>query len=137
MSPPVWFITGASNGFGLLLCLRALKAGHKVIGTVRSKYRASEAVKSIEDAGGKVIEMDMTESQASLTRKIQDAEHQFYGGIDVLVNNAGFSILGPISSFRYVYPTLKPFPLSVQLSSPALPTAARSAVNFSSACKTF
>lgn len=97
-SPPVWFITGASNGFGLLLCLRALKAGHNVIGTVRDKTRSSEAVKSIEDAGGKIIEMDMTEIQPSIVQKIQGAE-LFYGKIDNLVNNAGFSMLGPIASF--------------------------------------
>lgn len=98
MSSTVWFITGASNGFGFLLCLRALKAGHSVIGSVRSRTRSSEAVKSIEDAGGKIVELDMTESQASITQKVRDAE-QLYGRIDHLVNNAGFSILGPISSF--------------------------------------
>lgn len=98
MSPPVWLITGASNGFGFILCLRALKAGHNVIGSVRNRTRASEAVQSIENAGGKMIELDMTEPQASIIQKIQDAEH-IYGSIDNLVNNAGFSILGPIASF--------------------------------------
>lgn len=96
--PPVWFITGASNGFGLLLCLRALKAGHNVIGTVRDRARSSAAVQSIEDVGGKIIDMDMTEAQHSIKKKIQDAE-AIYGKIDILVNNAGYSILGPISSF--------------------------------------
>lgn len=98
MSPPVWLITGASNGFGLILCLRALKAGHHVIGTVRHRVRSKEAVQSIEDAGGKIVELDMTESQASIIQKIQGAE-ELYGRIDYLVNNAGFSILGPIASF--------------------------------------
>ncbi|KUI66071.1 putative oxidoreductase YusZ [Cytospora mali] len=98
MSPPVWLITGASSGFGLMLCLRALKAGHKVIGTMRSLHRASEAVTAIESAGGNVIEMDMTESQAGIKKKIQDAEGIF-GSIDILVNNAGFAMLGPIAEF--------------------------------------
>lgn len=98
MSPPVWFITGASSGFGLGLCLRALKAGHNVIGTVRDKQRASAAVQSIEGAGGQILELDMTEPQDSIIQKVQDAE-KLFGQIDILVNNAGFSILGPISSF--------------------------------------
>lgn len=98
MSSPVWLITGASNGFGLLLCLRALKAGHNVIGSVRNKSRAKDAVDSIEAAGGKVFEMDMTESQASIIKKIQEAE-KIYARIDILVNNAGFSILGPVANF--------------------------------------
>lgn len=108
MSPPVWLITGVSGGFGLLLSLRALKAGHKVIGTMRNTTRAADAVEAIENAGGKVIEMDMTESQANIKQKIQDAE-SIHGRIDILVNNAGFAMLGPIAQFTYVYhklPTL-------------------------------
>ncbi|KAH8668795.1 hypothetical protein BX600DRAFT_263213 [Xylariales sp. PMI_506] len=94
MSSPVWFITGASNGFGLILCLRALRANHRVVGSVRSKSKSPEAVKQIEDAGGKVIELDMTESKDSITRKIKEV-----GQIDYLVNNAGYSILGACETF--------------------------------------
>lgn len=96
--PPVWLITGSSNGFGLLLALRALKAGHHVIATMRNRGRAAEAVQSIESAGGKVIELDMTESQASIAEKVHNAE-SFYGKIDYLINNAGYSLLGPVETF--------------------------------------
>lgn len=98
MSSPVWLITGASNGIGLVFCLHALKAGHKVIGVMRDPIRASEAVKSIEGLGGKVVQMDMNESQASIIEKINAAE-AIYGSIDILVNNAGYSLLGPVSEF--------------------------------------
>lgn len=94
----VWFITGASNGFGLILSLHALKAGHKVIGAMRNKRRASDAVKSIESAGGHVIEMDMTETQDSIVKKIRYV-NETYGTIDVLVNNAGYAMMGPIAQF--------------------------------------
>lgn len=89
MSSPVWLITGASNGFGLLLCLRALQANHRVVGSVRSRAKSADAVKQIEDAGGKVIEMDMTESKESISAKIREV-----GQIDYLVNNAGYGLLG-------------------------------------------
>ncbi|KAF4470875.1 oxidoreductase yusz [Fusarium albosuccineum] len=98
MTVPVWFITGSSNGFGLLLSLKALEAGHRVIATVRDPKRSAEAVQSIEAAGGKIVEVDMTESKASITKKIQDAE-KIYGRIDYLVNNAGYSVLGVIELF--------------------------------------
>lgn len=98
MSSLVWFITGASNGFGLILSLYALKAGHRVIGAMRNKNRASDAVSSIESAGGHVIEMDMTESQDSIVKKIQGVI-ETHGTIDVLVNNAGYAMMGPISQF--------------------------------------
>jgi NAD(P)-dependent dehydrogenase (short-subunit alcohol dehydrogenase family) len=98
MSSPVWLITGTSNGIGLVFCLHVLKAGHKVIGTMRDLARASEAVKAIESQGGKVIQMDMTEPQASIIEKVKAAE-AIYGQIDVLVNNAGYSVLGPVAEF--------------------------------------
>ncbi|CAF3649815.1 unnamed protein product [Fusarium graminearum] len=98
MTTPVWLITGSSNGFGLLLSLRALKAGHKVISTVRDTTRSADAVSQIEKAGGKIITLDMTESKASITEKVLDAE-KVYGRIDYLVNNAGYSCLGAIELF--------------------------------------
>lgn len=98
MSSPVWFITGASNGFGLMLSLHVLNAGHRVIGAMRNKTRASEAVKTIESAGGHVMELDMTESQDSIVKKIQEV-NETHDPIDVLVNNAGYAMLGPIAQF--------------------------------------
>ncbi|KAI0470567.1 putative short-chain dehydrogenase [Xylariaceae sp. FL0804] len=89
MSTPTWFITGASNGFGLLLCLRALQAKHRVIGSMRNMAKSPAAVEKIQSAGGKVIEMDMTESRASIFEKAQKI-----GPIDYLVNNAGYGLLG-------------------------------------------
>ncbi|KAJ6014367.1 hypothetical protein N7540_008958 [Penicillium herquei] len=89
-SSPVWLITGASNGLGLEMCLRALRAGHRVIGSVRSKTKAATAVEQIEQGGGWVIELDMTESQSSIASKVQAL-----GRIDYLINVAGYSILAP------------------------------------------
>ncbi|KAH8169455.1 short chain dehydrogenase domain-containing protein [Sarocladium implicatum] len=95
---PVWFITGSSNGLGLLLSLHALKAGHQVISTVRDRTRAADAVAAIESAGGRVVQLDLTESQHSIAEKVHAAE-ALYGKIDILVNNAGYSLLGPVESF--------------------------------------
>ncbi|PHH91766.1 hypothetical protein CDD83_10334 [Cordyceps sp. RAO-2017] len=97
-SPPVWLITGASSGFGLSLALRALEARHRVIGTVRSKAKSAAAVESIVAKGGKVLEMDTTEPQQGIAAKVKEAEATF-GRIDYLVNNAGFSLLGPLQHF--------------------------------------
>ncbi|KAH9905967.1 hypothetical protein F4778DRAFT_686715 [Xylariomycetidae sp. FL2044] len=102
MSSPRWFITGASNGFGLFLSLRALKAGHRVVGSVRSRAKSAEAVRQVESAGGTIIEMDMTESKDSITKKVREI-----GQIDYLVNNAGYSILGAVESFTEQEATLQ------------------------------
>ncbi|KAI1412010.1 NAD(P)-binding protein [Hypoxylon sp. FL1857] len=91
MSSPVWFITGASNGFGLILALKALKANHRVVATVRNKTKSADAVKQIESAGGQVIELDLNEPKESIDKKVKAV-----GQIDYLVNNAGFFVLGAV-----------------------------------------
>lgn len=96
---PVWLITGASNGLGLVLSLRLLKNGHHVIAAMRNPTRSAEAAKSVQAAGGKVFELDVTSPQADIKRKIQEAE-AIYGRIDVLVNNAGYSVQSAVEAFR-------------------------------------
>ena len=93
----VWLITGVSSGFGTEIALKALQAGEKVIGTVRSRHRASDAVKKIEDAGGKVLELDVTDA-AACSKVFKQAE-SIHSRVDVLVNNAGMSWLGPVEDF--------------------------------------
>ena len=83
---------------GQLLALRALKAGHRVIGTVRNPQRAAEAIKQITSAGGKIITLDLEESREGIFQKVQNAE-RIYGHIDYLVNNAAYSLLGPLETF--------------------------------------
>lgn len=95
----VWFITGASNGLGRSLALRVLDAGHNVIAAMRNPSRSPEATKQIQDARGKVFQLDLTESREGIFKKIKEAE-SIFGRIDVLVNNAGYSILGPTEHFR-------------------------------------
>ena len=97
MSSLVFFITGVSAGFGLEIALAALKSGHKVIGTVRNRKRAADNVGKIEKSGGKILELDVTHSEAC-TKVWKDAE-QIYGHIDVLLNNAGMSYLGALEDF--------------------------------------
>ena len=96
-SSPVWFITGVSTGFGRNLALRALQSKHNVIGTVRSRSRASDAVKEIEDLGGRVVELEMTDTRENIAKVINEAEG-IHGRIDYLINNAGYSILGPVET---------------------------------------
>jgi len=90
-----WFITGGSAGFGRALSLHALKAGHDVAATVRSKAKSADAVKELEAAGAKIVELDVTDPVA-VPASILTAEALLGGSVEVLVNNAGYSLLGAV-----------------------------------------
>lgn len=86
-------ITGVSSGLGLALAQEALAQGWTVVGTVRNE----EAAKSFTaTAPGKSFArvLDVTES-ARIPEVIAEVEKTI-GGIEVLVNNAGYGMEGPI-----------------------------------------
>jgi NADP-dependent 3-hydroxy acid dehydrogenase YdfG len=95
----VWLITGCSAGFGKSLALLVLKAGHHVIATSRDPSSSPQLVKKIEELGGIWLPLDMTSSKESMQKTVEEATKK-WGRIDVLVNNAGMSILGALEDFR-------------------------------------
>ena len=95
----VWFITGVSSGLGAEIALKALDAGQHVIGTVRNRKKAPENVAAIENKGGKILELDVTDAAAA-PAVFKKAE-SLYGQVDVLVNNAGYSLLGAVEDLGY------------------------------------
>ncbi|MEM8801454.1 MAG: SDR family oxidoreductase [Pseudomonadota bacterium] len=81
-------ITGASSGFGSMMAADLVKAGHKVVGTVRDpEGRNAEAAKALRDIGAEIVEIDVT-SDTSVEAGVAEAAAKL-GSIDVLVNNAG------------------------------------------------
>jgi NAD(P)-dependent dehydrogenase (short-subunit alcohol dehydrogenase family) len=89
----VWFITGASTGFGRLLAEETLRAGHKVIATARKP----EQIANLADRHADrclILPLDVT-SQAQIDSAATQAIAKF-GRIDVLVNNAGYGVAGAI-----------------------------------------
>lgn len=97
----VWFITGVSSGFGLQIALKALERGHRVIGTVRDRQKASTEVKELESKGGKVLDLDVANAKACFD--VWQSAEKIYGRIDVLCNNAGMSYVGALEDFRWVW----------------------------------
>jgi NAD(P)-dependent dehydrogenase (short-subunit alcohol dehydrogenase family) len=97
--PLVWLITGCSAGFGLSLTLIALKAGHSVIATSRNPSKSPNLVKQVQSLGGIWLPLDVTGSPAELQTVVDEGKKKF-GRIDVLVNNAGIGILGPLEDIR-------------------------------------
>ncbi|MCV7030168.1 oxidoreductase [Mycobacterium sherrisii] len=93
MSEKVWFLTGASRGFGLEIARKILAQGDRVVATAR---RAAQILDHLPDAGDALlaIDLDVTDAEQA-ARAVQSAVDTF-GRIDVLVNNAGRGLLGAV-----------------------------------------
>jgi len=88
----VWFITGAGSGIGTGIAKAALRAGDRVVATGRNLDKVRNAFHDVASDDLAFVELDVAdEAQANVA--VEKAVKQF-GRIDVLVNNAGYSLLG-------------------------------------------
>lgn len=88
---PVWFITGCSTGFGRHIATHVLQLGYRVVVTSRD----TADVQDLAELGDALIlKLDVTDrSQAEAAVK---AAEDHFGGIDVLVNNAGIGYFAAV-----------------------------------------
>ncbi|MCB9595028.1 MAG: SDR family oxidoreductase [Sandaracinaceae bacterium] len=85
-------ITGATSGIGRDTALYLASRGHRVIGTGRNERALAE----LRDAGVHALRMDVTDDASIASAAAQvDAITDGYG-LDVLVNNAGYGLFGPL-----------------------------------------
>jgi NAD(P)-dependent dehydrogenase (short-subunit alcohol dehydrogenase family) len=89
----VWFITGASRGFGRIWTEAALQRGDKVAATART-LASLEGLTTAYGANVLPLELDVTQPDHVQTAVTQ--AHAHFGRLDVVVNNAGYSLVGTI-----------------------------------------
>ncbi|WP_439557035.1 oxidoreductase [Dyadobacter sp.] len=89
----VWFITGASKGLGLTLTKQLLAQGQKVAATSRNLSELKDAV-GVESNDFLPLALNLT-NEADVQLAIANTITAF-GGIDVLVNNAGYGLTGAL-----------------------------------------
>jgi len=87
-----WFITGASRGFGARIAKRALAQGDNVVATARNPQTVIERLG--EHPRLLAVPLDVTD-EAQANRAAMLAVERF-GHIDVLLNNAGYGLLGAV-----------------------------------------
>jgi NAD(P)-dependent dehydrogenase (short-subunit alcohol dehydrogenase family) len=87
-----WFITGASRGFGALVAERALAQGDAVVATARNAAAITDRFG--EHPNLLAVALDVTDNAQALAAAA--AAIARFGGIDVLLNNAGFGLMGAV-----------------------------------------
>jgi len=94
----VALVTGASRGIGLTVAERLARDGFTVVVNYSESASPAEAlVHKIEQAGGRALAAKADISDADSVRRMFDAAEAAFGGVDVLVNNAGVMTLAPIA----------------------------------------
>ncbi|MER5967772.1 oxidoreductase [Streptomyces sp. NPDC002057] len=89
----VWFVTGASRGLGAEITREALERGHSVIATARDAAAVRQAYPG-KTEGLLAVNADVTEPEQ--LRAAAEAGLAEFGRIDVVVNNAGYGLVGAI-----------------------------------------
>lgn len=93
MSKKVWFITGASRGFGRLWTEAALARGDQVAATARNVTALNDLV---EKYGELVLPLSLDVSNHQQVSIVVQQAHQHFGRLDVVLNNAGYALVGAI-----------------------------------------
>lgn len=93
MDKRVWIITGCSSGFGRAIAEAALEEGHHVALTARKPESVQDIIEAFPEKAI-ALELDVTDSEQINQVVKKTAEH--FGRIDVLVNNAGYGLLGAL-----------------------------------------
>lgn len=87
-----WFITGAGRGFGAEIARSALAGGDNVAIAVRNPDRIPDDLRNSERVFTVALDVTRTEDIPAAVQSVADR----FGGIDVLVNNAGRGLLGAL-----------------------------------------
>lgn len=93
MSNKIWFITGASRGFGRVWTEAALKRGDRVAATARSLESIADFKKRY---GENVLTLELDVTNAEQAKSAVQQAHAHFGRLDVVLNNAGYSLVGMI-----------------------------------------
>ncbi|MBN8229866.1 SDR family NAD(P)-dependent oxidoreductase [Corallococcus macrosporus] len=89
----VWFVTGSSTGFGRHIVEEVIARGERVVATARDPRKLDDLVARAPD---RVLALQLDVTKPEQVQESITAALKRFGAIDVLVNNAGYSVLGAL-----------------------------------------
>jgi NAD(P)-dependent dehydrogenase (short-subunit alcohol dehydrogenase family) len=103
----IWFITGASRGFGRIWAEAALRRGDMVAVTAR---KVADIADLVDQFGESVLPLALDVTESKQVRQVVAKAHSHFGRLDVVVNNAGYTLVGTVeeaseADFRAVFDT--------------------------------
>ena len=93
--PSTWFVTGTSRGLGLELVAQLLRRGDDVAATTRSTDRSPAAIGPAVDTSG-LLPLTVDPRDEHVVEEAVRQTVQRFGGLDVVVNNAGYGFLAAV-----------------------------------------
>jgi NADP-dependent 3-hydroxy acid dehydrogenase YdfG len=98
LSGRVVAVTGASSGIGEATALACAQAGAAVALAARRIDRSEDLAERLAAEGGRAIAVETDVGEEEQARRFVERAHSELGRLDVLVNNAGVMLLGPIEN---------------------------------------
>ena len=93
-TPKTWFVTGTSRGLGRLLVQQLLERGDNVAATTRSTERLTGGLDGV--GTDQLLPLDVDLADESAVQAAVSATVDRFGGLDVVVNNAGYGHLAAV-----------------------------------------
>lgn len=96
----VALVTGASSGIGEATALALAAAGATVAVAARRKDRLERLVQQITESGGNALAIAVDMANETQVRQAVETIGAEFGRLDILINNAGVMLLGPIDGAK-------------------------------------
>ncbi|CCV13959.1 SDR family oxidoreductase [Mesorhizobium sp. STM 4661] len=91
-------VTGSSRGIGAATARRLARDGYAVtVNYLTNRELAAQVVRDIEADGGRAIVRQADVADPAMVKALFDANDEAFGGVDVVVNNAGIMNVGPFA----------------------------------------
>jgi len=91
-TPRVILLTGASSGIGAEVARQAARSGHRLVLTARRADRLEQVGRTVHDAGAEALIVATDLAEPNAPERLVAATIERFGGLDVLINNAGFGL---------------------------------------------